>query len=35
MHDYEVVVNDTTLEFRPANKGGGGAAIALKYQDSR
>ena len=23
MHDYEVVVDDTTLEFRPANKGDG------------
>ena len=32
MHDYEVVVDDTTLEFRPANKGEG-APVALKYQD--
>jgi phage protein D/phage baseplate assembly protein gpV len=30
MHDYEVVVNDTTLEFRPANQGGG-AAVTLTY----
>jgi phage protein D len=34
MHDFEVVVNDSTLEFRPANKGGGGPTTALKYQDS-
>jgi phage protein D len=33
MHDFEVVVKDTTLEFRPANKGEG-AAVSLKYQDS-
>ncbi len=33
MHDYEVVVDDTTLEFRPAG-GGGGAAVALKWQDT-
>ncbi len=34
MHDYEVVVTDTKLSFRPANKGDGGAAVALKWQDS-
>ena len=34
MHDYEVVVDDTTLEFRPANEGDGGAAVALKWQDT-
>jgi phage protein D len=33
MHDFEVVVKDTTLEFRPANDGGEGT-VALKYQDS-
>lgn len=33
MHDYEVVVADQTLEFRPANKGAG-AALALKWQDT-
>ena len=33
MHDYEVVVNDTTLEFRPANKGGG-APVVLRWQDN-
>ena len=33
MHDYEVVVDDTTLEFRPAGGGDGGAAVALKWQD--
>ena len=30
MHDYEVVVDDTTLEFRPANKTARRAAVALK-----
>jgi phage protein D len=34
MHDFEVVVKDTTLEFRPANKGGSEPAVALKYQDT-
>jgi phage protein D len=33
MHDYEVVVDDSTLEFRPAN-GGGATAVTLKWQDS-
>jgi phage protein D len=33
MHDYEVVVDDTSLEFRPANEGSG-AAVALKWQDT-
>jgi phage protein D/phage baseplate assembly protein gpV len=33
MHDFEVVVKDTTLEFRPANDGSEGT-VALKYQDS-
>jgi phage protein D len=33
MHDYEVVVDDTSLEFRPANTAGG-AALALKWQDT-
>jgi phage protein D/phage baseplate assembly protein gpV len=34
MHDFEVVVNDSTLEFRPANKGGSEPTTALTYQDS-
>jgi phage protein D/phage baseplate assembly protein gpV len=34
MHDFEIVVKDTTLEFRPANKGGGEATTSLTYQDS-
>jgi phage protein D len=33
MHDYEVVVDDASLEFRPANSGGS-AAVALKWQES-
>jgi uncharacterized protein involved in type VI secretion and phage assembly len=33
MHDYEVVVKDTSLEFRPANKGDG-SPVELKYQES-
>src|SRR4051794_31837944 len=33
MHDYEVVVDDSRLEFRPAN-GGGAVAVALKWQDT-
>ena len=32
MHDYEVVVSDEKLEFRPANAGGGGT-VALTWQD--
>ncbi|HWK29969.1 MAG TPA: VgrG-related protein [Solirubrobacter sp.] len=32
MHDYEVVVTDSTLHFRPA--GGDGATIALTWQDT-
>ncbi len=32
MHDYEVVVDDTTLEFRPANASKE-AAVALKWQE--
>jgi phage protein D/phage baseplate assembly protein gpV len=31
MHDYEVVVSDATLEFRPANKPSG-TPVALKWQ---
>ncbi|MDA0167306.1 VgrG-related protein [Solirubrobacter ginsenosidimutans] len=34
MHDYEVVVDDTKLQFRPANKGDGGAPVTLTYQDT-
>ena len=34
MHDFEVVVKDTTLEFRPANKGGAEPTVDLKYQDT-
>src|SRR3954451_22442818 len=34
MHDYEVVVDDTKLEFRPANKGKGGARLELKSAPS-
>jgi phage protein D len=33
MHDYEVVVSDTTMEFRPANKAAG-AAVVLRWQDN-
>jgi phage protein D/phage baseplate assembly protein gpV len=33
MHDYEVVVRDTTLEFRPANEGKDGT-VELQYQQS-
>ena len=33
MHDYEIVVVDTALEFRPANETAG-AAIALTWQDN-
>jgi phage protein D/phage baseplate assembly protein gpV len=32
MHDYEVVVHDATLHFRPANESSG-AAVALKWQE--
>jgi phage protein D len=32
MHDYELVVDDTKLHFRPANKASG-APIALKWQE--
>src|SRR3954447_16953635 len=32
-HDYEVVVDDSALEFRPAN-GAGGAPVALKWQET-
>jgi len=34
MHDFELVVKDTTLEFRPANKGGSEPTVDLKYQDT-
>ncbi|HEY6890770.1 MAG TPA: VgrG-related protein [Solirubrobacter sp.] len=34
MHDYEVVVDDVKLQFRPANKGAGGAPVNLTYQDT-
>ncbi|WP_028067012.1 VgrG-related protein [Solirubrobacter soli] len=33
MEDYEVVVKDTSLEFRPANKAAG-SPVELKYQDT-
>ena len=33
MHDYEVVVNDTKLQFRPANKGAG-SPVLLTWQDN-
>ena len=33
MHDYEIVVDDTKLQFRPANKGDG-APVELTYQDT-
>jgi phage protein D len=33
MHDYEVVVTDTKLRFRPANKGDDGN-VTLTYQDN-
>jgi phage protein D len=33
MHDYEVVVDDSSLKFRPANKGDG-APLALKWQEA-
>ena len=33
MHDYEVVVDDTSLEFRPANTAAG-AAVELKWQEA-
>src|SRR3954467_12308238 len=33
MHDYEVVVNDTKLQFRPAGSGQG-APLELKYQST-
>src|SRR3954447_10984224 len=34
MHDYEVVVTDSTLHFRKAGGTGGGAAISLRWGDS-
>jgi phage protein D/phage baseplate assembly protein gpV len=33
MHDYEIVVDDTKLQFRPAGKGEG-APVNLTYQDT-
>jgi phage protein D len=34
MNDYEVVVDDQKLQFRPANKGAGAAAVTLKWQET-